>query len=92
MARRAPSTILLHRSLKPLVLSSLWDARYEEYLAVIALMRRFIRDERGATAVEYGLLAALVSLAAGGVVAILGDIVQLVYQYVLDGVVDASTP
>jgi Flp pilus assembly pilin Flp len=40
--------------------------------------------------VEYGLLAALVSLAAGGVVAILGDIVQLVYQFILDGVVTAS--
>ncbi len=54
------------------------------------LIRRFIRDERGATAVEYGLLAALVSLAAGSVVAILGDIVQLVYQFVLDNVVAAS--
>ena len=56
-----------------------------------ALIRRFIRDEKGATAVEYGLLAALVSLAAGSVVAILGDIVQLVYQYVVDSVVTAST-
>ena len=70
--------------------SSLWDARYEEYLAVTALIRRFIRDERGATAVEYGLLAALVSVAAGSVVAILGDIVQLVYQYILSGVTTAS--
>jgi len=59
---------------------------------MITLIRRFIRDERGATAVEYGLLAALVSLAAGSVVAILGDMVQLIYQFVLDGVVTASTP
>jgi pilus assembly protein Flp/PilA len=88
--RRDLSTILLHRSLKALVLSSLWDARYEEYLAMITLIRRFIRDERGATAVEYGLLAALVSLAAGSVVAMLGDIVQLVYQYLVDNVVAAS--
>jgi pilus assembly protein Flp/PilA len=73
------------------VLSSLWDARYEEYLAMTTLIRRFIRDERGATAVEYGLLAALVSLAAGSVVAILGDIVQLVYQFLVDNVVAAST-
>ena len=55
------------------------------------LIRRFIRDERGATAVEYGLLAALVSLAAGSVVAILGDIVQMVYQYLVDNVVAASS-
>jgi pilus assembly protein Flp/PilA len=72
------------------VLSSSWDAKYEEYPAMITLIRRFIRDERGATAVEYGLLAALVSLAAGGVVAMLGNIVQLVYQYVLSNVVAAS--
>ncbi len=57
---------------------------------MIELIRRFVRDERGATAVEYGLLAALVSLAAGSVVAILGDIVQLVYQFVVDNVVAAS--
>jgi len=57
---------------------------------VVDLFRRFIRDERGATAVEYGLLAALVSVAAGSVVAILGDIVQLVYQFLVDNVVAAS--
>ena len=57
---------------------------------MIELIRRFIRDERGATAVEYGLLAALVSLAAGSVVAVLGDIVQLVYQFVVNNVVAAS--
>jgi len=57
---------------------------------MITLIRRFIRDERGATAVEYGLLAALVSVAAGSVVAILGDIVQLVYQYILDGVTTSA--
>jgi Flp pilus assembly pilin Flp len=54
-------------------------------------MRRFIRDERGATAVEYGLLAALVSLAAGSVVAMLGETVQLIYQFVLDAVIDAAS-
>lgn len=55
------------------------------------IIRRFIRDERGATAVEYGLLAALVSLAAGGVVMQLGDIVQLIYEFVLGGVTSAAT-
>jgi pilus assembly protein Flp/PilA len=72
------------------VFSSPWDARYEEYLAMITLIRRFIRDEKGATAVEYGLLAALVSLAAGSVVAMLGNIVQAIYQYLVTNVVTAS--
>jgi len=59
---------------------------------VIELIRGFVRDETGATAVEYGLLAALVSLAAGGVVSVLGDTVQLIYEFILAGVVDSSTP
>ncbi|HZF35051.1 MAG TPA: Flp family type IVb pilin [Candidatus Angelobacter sp.] len=57
---------------------------------MITLIRRFIRDETGATAVEYGLLAALVSLAAGSVVAMLGNIVQAIYQYLVSNVVSAS--
>ena len=58
---------------------------------MIKIMRRFIEDERGATAVEYGLLAALVSLAAGGVVMQLGDIVRLIYEFVLGGVESAAS-
>jgi len=73
------------------MLSSPRDARCEEYLAVMELIRRFIRDERGATAVEYGLLAALVSVAAGSMVAYLGDIVQLLYQFLVDNVVTAAS-
>ena len=58
---------------------------------MIRLIRGFIRDDSGATAVEYGLLAALVSVAAGSVVAILGDVVQLVYEFVLDNVTTVSS-
>jgi pilus assembly protein Flp/PilA len=59
---------------------------------VTRIVRRFIEDERGATAVEYGLLAALVSLAAGGVVMQLGDIVRLIYEFILGGVTSAASP
>ena len=30
----------------------------------MTLVRRFVRDEKGATAIEYGLIAALVAIAA----------------------------
>jgi pilus assembly protein Flp/PilA len=53
---------------------------------MVEIIRGFMKDEGGATAVEYGLLAALISLAAGGMVMQLGDVVQEVYQYVLDWV------
>ncbi len=68
-----------------------WNATDEECAAVTAVIHDFIADESGATAVEYGLLAALVSIAAGGVVALLGDIALLLYEFVLSGVVDAAS-
>ena len=54
------------------------------------IIRSFAMDEGGATAVEYGLIAALVSIAAGGMVMNLGNIVRLVYEYVLGGVTSAA--
>lgn len=54
------------------------------------VIRGFMRDERGATAVEYGLIAALVSLAAGGLIASLGGTVQDMYQMILGWVQQAE--
>jgi pilus assembly protein Flp/PilA len=36
------------------------------------MLMRFVRDERGATAIEYGLIAALLSVAILGAVGALG--------------------
>ena len=36
------------------------------------VLRRFIRDESGATAIEYGLIAALVAVACIGILSTLG--------------------
>ena len=57
---------------------------------MITLVRSFIQDDSGATAVEYGLLVALCSLAAGSVVAVLGQIAQTVYNFILNNVVTAA--
>ena len=54
-------------------------------------LQRFLADETGATALEYGLIVALVSVAAGGVVMQLGDMAQLLYEYVASGVQSASS-
>jgi len=53
---------------------------------VINTLRKFVADESGATALEYGLIVALISVATGGVVMQLGDIVELLYDYVVSGV------
>ena len=42
------------------------------------------RDERGATAVEYGLLVALIAAVIVGVVATLGLQIQAAFQTVVD--------
>ncbi len=58
---------------------------------MFTVVRNFIRSESGATAVEYGLLVALIGVAVGGVIANLGNIVQFVYNYVLTNVVAAAS-
>jgi pilus assembly protein Flp/PilA len=40
---------------------------------MLALAKKFSRDESGATAIEYGLIAALVSMAAIGAMRGLGE-------------------
>jgi pilus assembly protein Flp/PilA len=51
-------------------LFDLWDWLYGESFAsllrmtLMSMLKNFLRDESGATAIEYGLIAALVSVAA----------------------------
>jgi len=40
---------------------------------MLANIRKFIKDARGATAIEYGLIAALVSVAAIGALTTMGE-------------------
>jgi len=49
---------------------------------MFATLERFIQDEFGATAVEYGLIAALVSVAAIGALQAVGTSVAAVFSMV----------
>jgi pilus assembly protein Flp/PilA len=40
---------------------------------LFALTQKFVADESGATAIEYGLIAAMVSVAIIGAVSLVGD-------------------
>ena len=46
--------------------------------------RRFVKEDSGATAIEYGLIAALVSVAIIGILSTLGDNLELTFQSVAD--------
>lgn len=52
------------------------------------LLRAFIRDESGATAIEYGLIAALVSVAIIGILGTLGDELLATFTEVQAGIAD----
>ncbi len=50
------------------------------------------RDDRGATAVEYGLLVALIAAIIVGIVATVGTDVQAAFQKIADALPTAATP
>ncbi len=49
---------------------------------LIKALNRFFKDESGATAIEYGLIAALVSVAAIGALTAMGDSLDTMFQAV----------
>ena len=50
--------------------------------SIMTAVRNFVRDEEGATAVEYGLLVALIAAVIVGVVAALGQRLNNGFQHV----------
>ena len=57
---------------------------------LIQPMIRWVRDERGATAVEYGLILALITLAVIGAVTVLADTTITMWNNVSNEVVGAG--
>ena len=54
------------------------------------LFTRFLRDEDGATAIEYGLIAALIAVAIIGAVSLVGDNLSATFDSVSDELVSAG--
>jgi pilus assembly protein Flp/PilA len=52
---------------------------------------RFLKNESGATAIEYGLIAALIAVVVVTVMGLLGDRLETAFTNIGDGVVTAST-
>jgi len=52
-------------------------------------MLSFINDENGATAIEYGLIAALIAVVIIGAVSTLGEQVANTFTHVSDSMADA---
>jgi pilus assembly protein Flp/PilA len=58
------------------------------------LVSRFMKDESGATAIEYGLIAALISVVIIGTLSVLGDNLDSTFQSISDelGGTGGTTP
>lgn len=54
------------------------------FTALQVMLSNAERDDKGATAVEYGLLVALIAAVIVGVVATLGTQIQAAFQTVID--------
>ncbi len=58
---------------------------------MITTLTRFVKDENGATAIEYGLITALVSVAAIGALTALGGSLSNLFNTVSSSVATASS-
>jgi len=47
----------------------------------MAFIRKLMKNEKGATAIEYGLIAALIAVAAIGAMGTLGDTLTSTFSY-----------
>lgn len=56
------------------------------------MLANLLRDESGATAIEYGLIAALVSVAAIGALTAMGDSLETMFTTVSEKLETAVTP
>jgi pilus assembly protein Flp/PilA len=55
------------------------------------LFSRFAKDESGATAIEYGLIAALIAVAIIAALGVMGNAMRNTFQYVGNSLVTANS-
>jgi pilus assembly protein Flp/PilA len=58
----------------------------------MTLFTRFLKDESGATAIEYGLIAAIVSVAIIAALQLVGGQLGNVFNYIGNSLKDAQKP
>ena len=75
------------RQLRPLVGKQLSTRLGEEVMS--KFINRFIKDESGATAIEYGLIAALIAVVIIAATQALGTNVSGKFQEAADGIANA---
>lgn len=59
---------------------------------MLSSITRFLRDEEGATAIEYGIIAGLISVAIVTILSTLGDGLKDIFTTISTEVAKAKTP
>lgn len=59
---------------------------------MLSILNKFVRDESGATAIEYGLIAALVSVAGVSALELMGQSLSTMFTTVSDKLQTAVGP
>ena len=54
---------------------------------IASAIQAFIADENGVTAIEYGLIAALIGVVMAGVAGEVGENIELAFEYIRDQLV-----
>lgn len=49
---------------------------------MLEMMKRFVRDEEGVTAIEYGLIAALIAVVIIASVTLVGENLSTIFNYI----------
>jgi pilus assembly protein Flp/PilA len=57
----------------------------------MSFIKAFIKDESGATMIEYGLIAAMVSIAAIAALTLLGAQLQTIFNAIKDSLASATS-
>ena len=58
---------------------------------MLEMMKQFVRDEEGVTAIEYGLIAALIAVVIIGSVTLIGNQLNIIFDFIGD-TLDNATP
>ena len=59
---------------------------------MLKLIQKFIRDEEGVTAIEYGLIASLIAVAIIAGVTLVGGNLQAVFNFIGEKLTTPTTP
>lgn len=61
-------------------------------MQIVQFIQKFVRDEEGVTAIEYGLIAALIAVVIIGAVSAVGTSLSDKFQTIADAVTSAGAP